>query len=184
MAKALKERKQIVVDTVDTIREDKSFRRAKTQFTRIMDGIDLKMLLIELNSLHVSRGVTAIKTSQVVQDALRIIIDSSVDEISVRSRATTIKMTCLQASLEVEELVSYLSKYILSRYTKHLKEEGATTITAQKALIEVILRQFIEARKKLEAVMKIADLVTTDIDQASYGLSRIQNAIETASKDR
>lgn len=167
-----------------TIREDKTYKRAKKRLDLIKGQLDLDLLITELFSLQTNRASAAIKKSRVLRDSLSVIIESSVDEISTRSRATTIHMQCLQALLEIDEITSHLSKYIMSRYASALKDEGATTITAQKATIEVILRLFYEPKKKLETIMKMASLVQEDIDKSSYSLSRVQNAVEVSSKDR
>lgn len=168
----------------ELIREDSTYRRSKKRLEIIMEDIDFKMLKTELFSLHSSRGSTILKGSIVVRDSVRVLIDSSVDEISVRSRATTIKMQALVALTDIEELVSHLSKYLLSKYAKQMKSNGETTITAQRSTVDVYIRIFIEQKKALEGLMKLADLVMTDIDQASYSLSRIKDALELASKDR
>jgi hypothetical protein len=171
-------------DLISIVREDKQYIRSKKQLERIMADIDTKLLMRELFGLHSSRGITALSSKKIVQDAVRVLIDSNVDEISVRSRATTINMSCLQALLEIEEIYSYLSKYLLSQYAGVMKKDGHTTITAQRAQVEVYLRVFLEHKRNLEFTMKMAEMVFKDIDQASFGLRRIQDALETTKKDR
>lgn len=176
--------KRSETSTVSAIREDKVYKRSKKRLEIIMQDVDVKALISEIYSLHVSRGVTALSGRKIVQDAMRILVNTAVDEISARSRCTTIKLSTLQAQIEIEELYSHLSKYLLSKYASNMKAEGHTTITAQKAQIEVYLRSFVEIRRNLDYVMKMADLVISDADQTSWSLRRIQEALDSSKKDR
>lgn len=171
-------------ETADIIRNDPTYKRSKKRLNKIMENIDMDMLVKELSSLHNSRVSPRLKTQVVIRDSVHEIINSSVDEIATRSRCTTIKLTALQAKLDIDELYLHLSKYLLSKHGNHLKKSGDTTLTAQKATVDVYLRLFIQARNSLENLMKLVDIVLHDIDQASYGLSRIKDVIELASKDR
>lgn len=182
--KSVKNKYSTTIDLTSTVREDKTYRRSKKQLERIMADVDIKQYVSELFSLQTNRGVTALRGKKIVHDSVNILINSNVDEISTRSRATTINMSCLQALMEIDEIYSHLSKYLLSRYATSLRNEGHTTITAQKAQVEVYLRQFVEVKRNLEYTMKLTDMVTKDIDQASFGLMRIQEALDSAKKDR
>ena len=166
------------------IREDSVYKRSKKRLNSIMENIDIKMLTNELFSLHNSRVAATLKTQVIIRDSVQEITGSTVDEIATRSRCTTIKMTALKSLLDIEEITRHLSKYILSKYAKQLKANGDTTITAQKATVDVYLRLFIESKNQLEGLMKLVDLVLDDVDQTSYGLSRIEKVLELASKDR
>ena len=171
-------------DLTSIVRENKIYIRSKKSLERIMADVDYKQFMQELFTLQTNRGVTALRSKKIIHDSVRVLIDSNVDEIATRSRATTISMSCLQALLEIEELYSHLNKYLLSNYAAQLKKEGHTTITAQRAQIDVYLRVFLETKRNLEYTMKMAEMVFKDIDQASYGLMRIQEALETTKKDR
>ena len=172
------------VELISVIREDKTYKRSKKQLERIMADVDVKLLVQELFSLQTTRGVTALSSKKIIQDAMRILIDSSVSEIAVRSRCTTIKMQSLQALIEIEELHSHLTKYLLAKYAKQMKSEGHSTITAQRGQVDVYLRAFIEVKRNLEYITKMADLVVSDVDQAGWALKRIQEALDSTKKDR
>lgn len=180
----LKKKGSVKTSLQDVVREDKTYRVSKRRLERVMQNIDIKILIRELFTLQTTRASGALKGNQVIRSAMRTVIDGAAEEMAVRSRCTTVKMTALQALVEIEELVSHLTKYLLSRYVARLKAEGFTTITAQKAQVEVYLRLFVEAKKNLEYLMKMADLVIADIDQSSYAWRRIEDAIETSKKDR
>lgn len=176
--------KTVKIALVDVVREDKTYRVSKRRLERTMQDIDIRMLVTELFTLQTSRMSGALKGSQVIRSATRIVIDGASEEMAVRSRCTTIKMSALQALVDIEELVSHLTKYLMSRYAGQLRSGGFTTITAQKAQIDVYLRLFVEAKKNLEYLMKMATLVSDDIDQGSYAWRRIEDAIESSKKDR
>ncbi len=170
--------------SISVVREDKTYKRSKKRLEIIMQDIDIKALINEIYSLHVTRGVTALSGRKIVQDSMRILINSSVEEIAARSRCTSIKLSVLQALIDIEELHSHLSKYILSKYAGQMRQDGHTTITSQKAQVDVYLRQFIEIKRNLENIMKMADLVLTDVDAAGWSLKRIQEALDSSKKDR
>lgn len=172
------------ISVSEIIGEDEVYKRLHKRLGRITSQVDVKAYSQELFSLQTSRAVSALKTKAILRDSLRIIIDSSVDEIATRSRASTIKLSTLQALLQVEDLLTHLNKYLLSKYAKHLRDRGFSTITAQRAQIDVYLREFIEAKRNLEGIMKMTDIVCEDVDNVSWGLKRIQDAIETSNKDR
>lgn len=181
---ALSKTKRRASESISIIRSDKTYKRSKKRLELIMQDIDTKALVNEIYSLHVTRGVTALSGKKIVQDSMRILINSSVEEIAARSRCTSIKLSVLQALIDIEELHSHLSKYILSKYASHMKAEGHTTITSQKAQVDVYLRQFIEIKRNLEYIMKMTDLVLADVDAAGWSLKRIQEAIDGSKKDR
>ncbi|QXV74200.1 hypothetical protein [Rhizobium phage RHEph12] len=168
---------------INIVREDQTYRKAKKQFDLLLQDVDTKSLIHELFTLQTSRNVNTLNR-KVLQDALRKIVDASVDEILTRSRATTIKMQALQALIAIEEITSHLSKYLLAKYNKQMKMEGHTTITAQRAQVDVYMRRFLETKKQLEYVDKLANMVVEDIDQSSYSLRRITDAIDMGRKDR
>lgn len=168
---------------INIVREDKTYRTAKKRFELLIQDVDAKALTQELFTLQTSRNVNTL-SRKILQDALTRIVHASVDEILTRSRATTIKMSALQALIAIEELTSHLSKYIMAKYNKQMKAEGHTTITAQRAQVDVYMRRFLEVKKQLEYVDKLANMVVEDIDQSSYSLKRITDAIDMGRKDR
>lgn len=168
----------------EIIRQDPQYKKFKKLLNTTMSDIDIDMLIKELSTLHISRVSPKLKTQVVIRDSVNELVNSSVDEIGTRSRCTTIKMTALQAKLNIDEYYRHLSKYLLSKHGAALKKSGDTTLTAQKATVDVYLRLFIEARNSLENLMKLVDIVLEDIDQASFGLSRIKDVIELAARDR
>lgn len=172
------------VPVIDMIREDKTYKRAKKQFDRATANVDPEELSRELYSLQVSRGINALSSRKIITDKLRILIDARTVEIGTRSRCTTIRMMALEAKLQIDEITTHLTKYILSKYHKQLRTDGHTTITAMKAQVDVYLRTFLEVKRKLDHVDKLAVLVSEDVDSAHWGLRSIQDAMDSEQKDR
>lgn len=178
------EKRRSTSSIAEIISEDRIYIRMHKRLQRVLSQVDIKAYTQELYSLQTSRAVSALKTKSILRDSLRVIVDASVDEISTRSRSSTIKMSSLHALLQVEDFLSHLNKYLLSKYAKQLRDRGFTTITAQKSQIDVYLREFIEAKRSLEGVIKMSDIVCEDIDQVSYALRRVVDVIEQSNKDR
>jgi hypothetical protein len=166
------------------IKNDKQYLRAMRSLDALKEDLDSKSIIAELFSLQASRGVSALRPNKILQSAQHVLIDSSVQEIAVRSRTTTIKMSALRSLLTIEQVTDPLRKYIMYQYGGDLKADGYTTVAAQKSALDNLLKVFIKEVRDLEYILKIADLVLEDVDAAGWNLSRIEKVIESSRKDR
>jgi len=165
------------------VREDPVYIRSRRGLENLKKTIEVENILNELFSMHASRGVTALRPNVVLQSSVAVLLKSTTQEITVRSRATTIKMTVLRVLLKLDQTIDPLRKYILVTYQKEFKELGIG-VTNQKNSTENILSPFLNFKRQLDSVLRIADLVIEDIDSAGWGLKRIQETIEQSSRDR
>lgn len=136
----------------------------------------------EVQSLHVRRGVRALKSTSLLENSQRIAIDTDIDDMVVRARVTEIQMRALEKILLVDENLDRLRKYIRFKYANLMPEK--MNMTDRKALIDDRLHDVVKAKKRLEGVMKMGDLVKEDCDQASYGLKRINDMLIARQKER
>ncbi len=172
-------------DSVKVIlRADAVYKRAKRALENSLEGMDVDRVTQELFSLHASRAVSALKPAKILQSRAATLIDSSVQEIAVRSRITTIQMTTLRSLLTLEEIIDPLRKYVMHTYGNAMKLEGHSTLAAQKASVDTYLKLFINRKRKLDYILKISDLVLADVDSAGWSLKRIQETLETLTRER
>lgn len=163
--------------------KNKYFKANQRILKRAISQIDPDAVIKEITSLHTTRGLSSTKRRDFFKDNSRV-IDASLDEISKRSRLTTLKLSCLKIKSDVEIANSNLRKYLLSKYAPKLKSSGHTTQTAQRAYVEQEMKESLSFVKSLDMVMDMCDIVINDIDQAGWGLKRIQASLEQASRDR
>lgn len=162
------------------LKEDNVFRRSMKKFEDIDKDVD--KWLDEIQSLHVRRGVRALSTGRLLESAQVIAIDTDIDEMAISSRVTEIKARALRQILTIDETLERLKKYVRFKYATILA--GEKTVTERKAIVEDILHSAIGAKRRLEGVMKMGDLVLDDAKQASYGLSRINAILVARQKER
>lgn len=155
-----------------------------TIYNRLEESIDVKVLIKELNTLHLSREATQLDSDSFHRGSVRKLNDASIDEIGCRSRATAIKIEALRVELDLVKTSSYLKKYIGTKYAKSFKKAGYTRVNDQKNALDVYLRKFVELGKDLDYVMKIADLVIEDVDAAGWGMKRMSETMAQVRKDR
>lgn len=169
---------------ISTIKEDNQYKKA----IKILEGLEQlvnpDLLIKELRDIQISRNVVSLKTKKLMQNATKIIADSSLDEIGSRSRATTIKVDVLTVQMDLNETYSYLKRYLMTKYAKQLKKAGYSRVNDQKMFIERLLKNFISLKENLETVMKVADVIIEDVDAAGWGLKRISETLEQLSRDR
>jgi hypothetical protein len=166
-----------------TMIKDPRFIQAKKILGRSEKTIEPDSLITELFSLHQTRTVSKIATKDFMNNHSRI-IDTSVDEISKRSRCTYIKMTALKHKAMLDETESMLRKYLISKYTAYMKNKGYSSIAAQRSYVDSRLKDFSSFVSKLNLVMDTADLVIQDVDAAGWNLKRIADTVAMLHKDR
>jgi len=169
---------------IRTLKRDRRYRSSQKALTRLLEGVDYEANAAELFSLHATRGVSALNPKRVLHGAAAVVIKASVEEMAVRSRAVTIKMVSLKSLLTLDEMIEHLRKYLISSYSDRMKAEGYTTITDKKTVVDVTLRAFIDAKRQLDYVVTLADLIIEDTDAASWSMKRISDTLGQNLKDR
>lgn len=162
------------------LKEDTKFRRNLRTMQDMDKNVDV--WLDEIQSLHVRRGVRSLETGKMLESSQRVAIDTDIDEMVLMSRVTEIKSRALRQILIIDENLDKLRKYVRFTYSKVLA--GEKTVTERKALIEDALSSATTAKRRLEGVMKMGDLILDDAKQASYGLSRINAILVARQKER
>lgn len=161
--------------------EDKVYKRIMNN----VDGLDDKAeaWIEEVMSLQVRRGIRSLNSTKLLTASQKIGIDSNLDNQAVRSRATEIKMRCMQRLLVVEESASKLKKYIAAQYSGTLSEMHRS-VTERRAEIDHQLSKLVTIQERLSGVIKLTDVLIADLDAAGYTLHRIGSLLELKSKDR
>ena len=164
-----------------TIKKDPRYKKAARIMSRIESDFDTDKVNRELMSLHASRSITSMRAKEVTRNSVKTMISSSLEEAGVRSRCTTIKMQCLRHLTSLETSIEHLRKYLLIKYSDKMQ---GSTLTANKAEVDMHLQEFFRVKDNLTTTDKMASLVIDDCDSAGWSLKRIEDALERSSKDR
>lgn len=162
------------------VREDKIVR---TKVKRIlkMESKD-EAWIAELTDLQVSRGVGALTVTGLLANSKHESLTSNIDNQRIRSRCSVIKIYALKQVVVIEETLKYLRKYILYKFADELKVYS--TLAAKKNAIELVLERPAQMLDRLNAVIKIADIVIEDSDQAGFTLKRIGDVLAITARDK
>lgn len=163
------------------LRNDVKYMRVVASMVGVDDKVDAN--IDEMMGLHSKRGIRALNTTALLQSSVHVSIDTTIDNQAVRSRVVELKMRAFQKLLIVDEKLDRLIRYVQAHYAAVLATE-AKTLADRKAIVQDQLRDVIKVKKRLEGVMKLADMVIEDCDAAGYSSLRINQMLELKSKDR
>lgn len=163
------------------LREDKKYKVIKKACKDADKDVDAWMN--ELFSMHTARGIRALNSSAVLASAQRTVIDTGLDNQTIRSRAVEINMRALRQKLFVSEKLDMLRRYLLAQYSQDLAEEYKT-LTDRKNAVDSVLSGLHTTVKRLEGAEKIANLLVEDCDAAGYTLQRITEVLKMKSVDK
>jgi len=139
--------------------------------------------LEDLTNLQISLPIRALNTSGLLSSAQHTLVDSNISVQSNRSRAVHIKMLAFKEHLFVKETLNRLRGYILSNYTEELRGISKT-ITERKAYVDSFLEKYHSIENRLDAVVKLADMVIDDATASGFTLKRIQETLEQKVHDK
>lgn len=163
------------------VKEDMTYQRTIKNLMNVDANAD--SWREELMSLQARRGIRALNTSALLESSQKISIDSNIDNQACRSRATEIKMKCLQQLAVVDERGDKLRKYIMAMFAEQLAD-NYKTVTERRAVVDEMLSKVIRAKRRLELVTKLCDALVDDCDQAGFTLKRIGDLLIARQKDR
>lgn len=168
--------------SLNTVLKDDSFFVKKLNRIKKMKMKD-ELWVEELESLQVSRGIRSLNTTALLQSSVHNGIESNIDNQTVRSRCTEIKMKAMKQMVALKEAEKTLRSYITHKYNSRLNKLGSS-VTERKQLVDFSLHKISIIIEKLEFVIKLADVVIDDCDAAGYTLHRIGILLDSKAKDR
>lgn len=139
--------------------------------------------LEDLINLQMSLPVKALNTSGLLASAQHMLVDANISTQASRSSSVHIKMLAFKEHLLVKETLNRLRGYILSNYTDELRQISKT-ITERKAYVDSFLERYRSIENRLDAVVKLADMVIDDATATGFTLKRIQETLEQKVHDK
>ena len=142
-------------------------------------SIDTHKLTNELFTLHGTRNIRNLSSSDVLGSAQKKLLDIALENVAKRSRCVEIKMKAYRVARSLEQHLADMFNYLYSRYSDQLREEFRA-ITDRKSAVTAILQPFYNLLHKLKTVESLADMVISDCDQTGYATTNMTKAIEIA----
>lgn len=163
------------------MRNDKNFKKL---WHNVKDlDKDCEKWADELMALHASKGLRALNGNSLMQSSQKISIDANLDNATVRSRATEIRMKSFRLQATIEDSVKNLKKLLLSRYAEELKSKFKA-ITERRSFVDAVCNPMTEVVTNLTNVGKLAEMVIEDADAGGRVMYNIGEILKLRTKDR
>ncbi len=163
----------------ETLKGDIRFRKRMKHILELNSNCE--SWVAQLESIHVSRDITALNSNKLLSDSKRITIDSNVDNQAARSRCVTIRLKAMRQLLVIEEALDTLQKYVYNRYAEELKPYK--TLTDKKSAVAFVLQGPTKRLKQLKFVIEFADIIIADVDAAGFSIKRVNDTLALNARD-
>ncbi len=138
-------------------------------------SIDLNSLEKEIDSLHLTRQVRTLKTTEVLVSFQRKFLDAALQNQAYRSRLVEIKVKCFRVAAQLDEHISIVRSHLSIKYPNALK--SYKTIGERRAAIDSVLEEPMAFLLKLELKDKEIEVILKDMDAAAWTLKGIMDAM-------
>ena len=127
----------------------------------------------EMRSMHVTRRERRATAAKLIENAQRDLIDMLMRNQSIRSRVLEMKMEIFNVSALIEDHLAALTQHILITYQAEVAQVvGSKTKGDREGFVKALLAREVSYMKKLQVVIKIADMLIDDLDQAGWAVQR------------
>lgn len=145
-------------------------------------SIDTEALIKELEGMHSSRQSRTIKARTMLRDtetSMNMVLENQ----AFRSRVVQIKITCYKTKALLDEQLSLMTKYLLTKFASQLSLEFSTQ-KAKADAVATCLSDFSKLQSKLAIVMTISDMIANDLDQSYWSINVTVKIAEQRDKIR
>jgi hypothetical protein len=160
-------------------------KRVKALLKALRQGayhIDLEGLEREIDSLHLTRMIRTLKTEEVITSFQKKFITAALQHQAFRSRLVEIKVKCFRVGARLEEHIGVVRSYLGITYPNSLSKYR--TVAERKAAINTILEEPMTFLSKLALKDKELEQIIKDLDQTSFSLKHIMDAMQINHVDK
>lgn len=137
-------------------------------------SIAFESLKNELRVNHSSRKLSSLSPSN--PNFGKKLVEASMVEVSIRSRAVEMKVLATDVSRYLERSLKYFGDYVTTEFSDGLSV--FSTIKERTQFIARLLEPFYKHLDKLQTFIEIVDMYISDIDKASYAAKNIVSTFE------
>lgn len=155
--------------------EDVNFTRLRQVYTTCQKALNIERTESEIRAQHAGRSSRTLTSGKMSITALQ---KATSEDLAARSRLTEIQLMVYRTEELLAVSIKSMRKYIASQYRDELIEIVGNTKTERDALVERVLSVPIAYLSSLSVLSKQIDSIIKDIDQASYGLNRLDSLLK------
>ena len=156
-------------------KNDKRVLALQKQLSNGLYHIDLEALETEIDSLHMNRKVRKLKTEEIISSFQKKFIDAALQNQAFRSRLVEIKVKNFRIAARLEEHLDVIKPYLRTQYADSLAK--FKTVADKNAAINNVLEKPMRFLQKLENLDKVLETLIKDIDQCSFALKHLIDAM-------
>lgn len=170
----------------ERILKDKRVKKFRDRVRKLRQNDNSDAYKEEMRSMHVTRRERRATAAKLIENAQRDLIDMVMRNQSIRSRIVEMKMEIFNVSALIEDHLAALTRYILHNYQSEVGHiVGSKTKADREAFVKTMFERELSFKKKLDVVVKIADILIDDLDQAGWAVQRTTAVLQlTAGKGR
>lgn len=161
------------------VKADPRIKKLHSMLESGLFSVNTDRLMDELETIHNTREIRTLSTSEYLRKAQQKLVDSSLENIAKRGRCVAIKMKAYRLSALLDKHVDSARGYLLVKYSAELANEYRL-LNDRKSAVNKVLEPFILLIKDFQTVETLADMVIKDCDQTGYGISNMANTIQVA----
>lgn len=167
----------IVKSVKRVITNDPRYKKLKKAFIELPEyNLNLDEIEEELTSQHESRSVRRLRRRLNEPKFIDETVKALLKDQEVRSRITEIRISCVNTSSKLEDILGAFRQYILTEYYSELS--NISTKGERDKVVESSLRPFYKYLTEVDRVSTKSLLLIEDIDKAAYTLKNTIEAIK------
>ena len=174
MAKSLSPKAARIKVLRREVKNSKRFKNLKMVIKSDTYSIAFENLKSELRINHSSRKLTGLSSSD--PNFGKKLVEASIVEVSIRSRAVEIRVMATDVSKYLERSLKYFADYVTTEFSDGLSV--FSTIKERSQFIARLLEPYYKHLDKLQTLIEIVDMYITDIDKTSYAAKNIVSTFE------
>lgn len=154
----------------EKLSQTEEYQRFKRIYTALKKSIDIEALRSEALGLFGARLSRGLKSEV---PSARKIIDSSMQDMSFRSRLVEIRVGIAVSKGALDEAIDAIRRFTLAKYTV----VGRTKME-RSAMLNAILTRPITHSSEMEKAIEMFDHLIKDFDQTNYHMKTVVKCLE------
>lgn len=165
---------------LNILADDIKWKRFKNIVTNAIEP-EFDNYIEELRSIHRARPLRGIGLSPNAPTGKKLSKAAMTDQ-SYRSRCVELVINVILHRDVLQEAINIIKKHIEGTYSDDMKKMGLRGITERRTLVNSLVAHASKILADMNTIITISDLITEDIDKASYATQHSVKALETAMK--
>ena len=132
---------------------------------------------------HKQKRTRKARPSRVLADSKNEVVKIETNNLQVRSRLAEIKTDLLERHRTLSQLIDATDAYVRNAHASALGKQATTEKAKDSLMYHTLMPAYILLGDYAKAE-EIIDVLIADMDQGSYSLNRVVNALQIDARDR